>query len=86
MVLTTKKMNKFPKPSPISSNGLVLKNVRCTKCGKIQWTYAVCRFCNSKQVVEVLPRKPKSVCLLCGKILTTKKEKFHLVCASCFAI
>lgn len=41
-------MSKFPSPEVVSSNGLVLKNVRCIKCGKLQWSYGNCRFCHGK--------------------------------------
>lgn len=39
-------MNRFPQPHPINHDGLVLKNVRCIKCGKLQWSYGNCRFCH----------------------------------------
>jgi len=48
-------MNRFPAPRPISSNGMILRNVRCRRCGKIQWTFGNCKFCHGK-VREILER------------------------------
>ena len=41
-------MNEFPRPYPVNSDGMVLRNVRCLECGRLQWSYGNCRVCSGK--------------------------------------